>query len=659
MVYTPYDPHSVTMESVGAVQDTNVRHKADIVAAADGIEEESGVGLERRSTEAVQRSMVEDGGAIQTGDITVQLMVQPHECTCEVAHEAVDKDAVVRMGSLQVALDGVFEHFSDGGSKAKFICKPNQGSKSWSQQRARKQRLAGSGVRVPKIRSSYSHHVKPQDNVADQRSHDDNENRCSTNRLSKKRTPAAILVYDDGDSSTTKRQSPRGDDVTPCRRLAFTPIPPSELNIRMGSTLNSTPDKHMIAKSVGFANNFPPMQVVPTISDTEEGLQTPIISLQQTEYVTPQVLRFESETAWKDAENTPSDSVHACSDEENTIESALQKLSAEIYGDDDSNEYHDSDKENIPSHEILLPGVGSMTLKLPRGFNMVGNCSREPLQTLYSAPSTSMHQSCDVFNTPTASQQLLRVRLQVEAGRQWHMVIDTDCLLNVESLESLKRLEGILETRLVIPNIVVRELDNLQKKEDWRPRASFALQWIESCMLKSPSWIHVQSPGETVHVAMTPPVSPSIYSRGLHSYVGESDLMHPTLHDHVLECALFQKRKPDVRVAILTDDIALKIKALAEDIVVDTAINLSDSLLNPYSNRFVYAGSTPVLRTACRPHVKLYDRESKLESTLCSSILLASAVHPKSRHGTPRPTSRANFFIWHKSRPLGLQALLA
>lgn len=45
MVYTPYDPHSVTMESVGAVQDTNVPHKADIVAAADGIEE----GLEEKS----------------------------------------------------------------------------------------------------------------------------------------------------------------------------------------------------------------------------------------------------------------------------------------------------------------------------------------------------------------------------------------------------------------------------------------------------------------------------------------------------------------------------------------------------------------------------------------------------------------------------------
>lgn len=48
--------------------------------------------------------------------------------------------------------------------------------------------------------------------------------------------------------------------------------------------------------------------------------------------------------------------------------------------------------------------------------------------------------------------------------------------------------------------------------------------------------------------------------------------MHPTLHDHVLECALFQKRKPDVRVAILTDDIALKIKALAEVMLVLIAL---------------------------------------------------------------------------------------
>jgi len=41
-------------------------------------------------------------------------------------------------------------------------------------------------------------------------------------------------------------------------------------------------------------------------------------------------------------------------------------------------------------------------------------------------------------------------------------------------------------------------------------------------------------------------------------------MMHPTLHDHVLECALFQQTMPDGRVAILTDDTTLKIKALAE-----------------------------------------------------------------------------------------------
>ena len=40
--------------------------------------------------------------------------------------------------------------------------------------------------------------------------------------------------------------------------------------------------------------------------------------------------------------------------------------------------------------------------------------------------------------------------------------------------------------------------------------------------------------------------------------------MQPTLHDHVLECALYQQTISDGRVAILTDNRTLKIKALAE-----------------------------------------------------------------------------------------------
>lgn len=43
--------------------------------------------------------------------------------------------------------------------------------------------------------------------------------------------------------------------------------------------------------------------------------------------------------------------------------------------------------------------------------------------------------------------------------------------------------------------------------------------------------------------------------------------MQPTLHDHILECALFQQTMPHGRVAILTDDTTLKIKALAEVIL--------------------------------------------------------------------------------------------
>ena len=66
---------------------------------------------------------------------------------------------------------------------------------------------------------------------------------------------------------------------------------------------------------------------------------------------------------------------------------------------------------------------------------------------------------------------------------------------------------------LVYCDSVIRELDYLRKQEESKAPSTSALQWIEVCMLEMSSWIHVQSSAETVHVAMTPPVSPSIYSR--------------------------------------------------------------------------------------------------------------------------------------------------
>lgn len=52
--------------------------------------------------------------------------------------------------------------------------------------------------------------------------------------------------------------------------------------------------------------------------------------------------------------------------------------------------------------------------------------------------------------------------------------------------------------------------------------------------------------------------------------MGVGDLMAPTLHDHILECAmLIHENILDGAVALLTDDTALKIKAMAEVILLE------------------------------------------------------------------------------------------
>lgn len=578
--------------------------------------------LEASNTEAVHCSMVEDGG---TGEVSVHLVTQPHGISSEGHVTSADP--------VHIIADRVPEDPSASGSKT--TLKSNQSGKASGRQRSKKQRQIGS-VKMPEVRSPPSQSMKPYDDNYDEMSSEDNENKYSATKQSK-RTPATT------DSTTARRQLQKGDgersNGTPSRRLAFAPVPASELNRRMGNTPNQTPEKYTPTKNV--------IQVVAT----EEESVSPILSLQQAGSNTGQVVAIgdESDPESEDAENYISGSAIRYSEEE-SIEAALHRQYVQQYGEDDfevhhdSDEHHDSDKENVPVREVFRPGF---------------NTPRRPLQTLYSAPSPPMYQSPDSFTTPTASQKLSRARYQ--ARRQWQMVVDSDCLLNRESFAYLKQLEGIREARLVIPSIVVRELDVLQKQNDSKDRASAALQWINACMSKKPSerWIHVQSSGEFVHVAITPPVSPSLY-RGPHPYVSESDMMSLSPHDHVLECALFQQTKPDGRVAILTDDTTLRIKALAESLVVDTAINFCDSLLNPYSDRFVYVGSTPIERSSIgRQHEKVNDGLSTPGTAISSSKWPTPAVaRSLSRQDTPRPSSRANFSIWRKSQPLGLQALL-
>jgi hypothetical protein len=91
-----------------------------------------------------------------------------------------------------------------------------------------------------------------------------------------------------------------------------------------------------------------------------------------------------------------------------------------------------------------------------------------------------------------------------------------------------------------------------------------ALKWIESCMVKLPSWIHVQSSSECM-MAVTPPASPCLQEFRSGGNVDGDLLLSPTNADHVLNCAiLFSTVISHGKVALLTNDTALRIKAMAE-----------------------------------------------------------------------------------------------
>jgi len=140
-------------------------------------------------------------------------------------------------------------------------------------------------------------------------------------------------------------------------------------------------------------------------------------------------------------------------------------------------------------------------------------------------------------------------------------------------------------------------------------------------------------------------------------YGGDGGPMSPTNDDHILECALlFDRTLVDGgRVALLTRDTALKIKAMAEvrtflyllwllpppqapsftlsewgyiffsaelncvsfvfcllllqGLTVDSATEFCESLLSPYSDRFLWAGST-----VCGPSAVVTNHFEKLSS---------------------------------------------
>jgi hypothetical protein len=116
-------------------------------------------------------------------------------------------------------------------------------------------------------------------------------------------------------------------------------------------------------------------------------------------------------------------------------------------------------------------------------------------------------------------------------------------------------------------------------------KATSVLQWIEECMATESWWIHVQSSSEMQPIAPTPPATPSAQRIDEEIKVGSAggsfinpmaalfsprgfelaDIVSPKPEDRVLDCALLlNKLRRDQNVMILSDSVALKIKAMAE-----------------------------------------------------------------------------------------------
>ncbi|KAL2231912.1 UNVERIFIED_CONTAM: FHA domain-containing protein PS1 [Sesamum indicum] len=191
---------------------------------------------------------------------------------------------------------------------------------------------------------------------------------------------------------------------------------------------------------------------------------------------------------------------------------------------------------------------------------------------------------------------------------RWIIVVDTACFLNKKSRKELQLLRGLRGTTLVIPRIVVRELDCMLRRGSFFTRmteVSAALQWIEECMAVAKWWIHIQSSADECQlIPPTPPASPHCSSEDKGAFpVGSisfspyslQEIVTPTTADHILECALFFKQtRKNGQLVLLSDDVTLKIKAMAEGVVCETAQEFRASLVNPFSSRFLYSDSSPI-----------------------------------------------------------------
>nr|GMC47532.1 FHA domain-containing protein PS1 [Ipomoea batatas] len=139
---------------------------------------------------------------------------------------------------------------------------------------------------------------------------------------------------------------------------------------------------------------------------------------------------------------------------------------------------------------------------------------------------------------------------------------------------------------------VIRELDCMKRRSGFfrSTEVTSALEWVEDCMINTKWWFHVQSSEEEASaIPPTPPATPA----SLISYDSLLNIVSPTAEDHILEYALSFRKINNGQLVLLSDDVTLKIKSMAEGLLCETASDFRESLVNPFSERFLWADSSP------------------------------------------------------------------
>ncbi|CAN1175658.1 FHA domain-containing protein PS1 [Linum perenne] len=326
-------------------------------------------------------------------------------------------------------------------------------------------------------------------------------------------------------------------------------------------------------------------------------------------------------------------------------------------------EKESSTPEEIHQQRIATSPTAGNNFKLGLGLQLVLRdrmAEKMPLQNLIiRSPVLSFSRASlgsASTGTPGSAPEQSSVNSTKGRKKRWIMVVDTISLLDNDSRKSLQLLQGLRGTQLIIPGIVKSELDSLKTTGRLFRRTTEAakvLEWIEDCKKETAWWIHVQSSVEVSPLSTPPAASPEFGPVSKRWYSPFSaEMPSPRPEDHVLSTALLYKKlcHDGKQLVLISHDDSLKVKAMAEGLICETAQEFRCSLVNPFSERFLWAESSPRGQTwSVKDDVDLKERfyqspERKQLSRAETAKGLKLVLLDESRNGFPVESIRTVFW---------------